>query len=98
MSYTEEAAILAGGGQAGAPVRLPALDEYTKFCGFMPKGARTSRPDSPTGSRILGPAHALLSAHPSTMGGAIGVPGAKAYHAARMRVAQESSLRGGITV
>ena len=98
VSYTEEAAILAGGGQAGAPVRLPALDEFNKFGGFMPKGARTSRPDSPTGSSILDPAHALLSAHLSTTGGAVGVPGAKAYHAARSRVAQESSLRGGITV
>ena len=58
----EAAAIAAGGAMAGAPVRLPALDEYTK----------SGRPGSNGG--MLEPAHALLGSYPATVGGGVGLP------------------------
>lgn len=71
MEEAEGAAMEAGGGQGGAPVRLPALDEYARFKG------RASRPETPSGG-ILGPAHALLDSHPSTLGGGVGLGTASA--------------------
>ena len=63
----ENAAIQAGGAIVGAPVRLPALDEYAKF-----QQQRGARPATGEGG-VLQPAHELLGAYPATVGGGVGL-------------------------
>jgi hypothetical protein len=56
-------ATAAGATPSGVPVRLPDIEEVKR------------RPDSPSNAGVLGPAHALLNAHPSTaLGGGVGLP------------------------
>jgi len=65
----------AGSAQAGAPVRLPALDEFSRY-------NSGPRPGSPRTAGILGPAHSLIGTHSASVGGGVGLPSQKAYHAA----------------
>ena len=68
----ENAAANAGGpaDKAVVPVRLPDIDEYRR--------KRGSRPESPlTNGGLLGPAHQLLSEHPTSVGGGVGLPGGR---------------------
>lgn len=62
----ENTAIAAGASPQSIPVRLPDIDEVKRRGGH-------SRPDSPSSSGILSPAHHLLSQHPQTMGNAVGM-------------------------
>ena len=78
----------AGGPTAAAPVRLPDIDEFSRR-----KKGSTSRPDSPLSSGgVLAPAHALLSAHPATVGGGVGLPGKHGGHGRATRVAADNDL------
>lgn len=88
----------AGGPSAAAPVRLPDIDEFNqrrkKGHGGGSGSRASSRPDSPlaSGSGLLAPAHALLSAHPATVGGAVGLPGKHGGHGRATRVAADNDL------
>ena len=79
----EAAAAEQGAALAGAPVRLPALEELRHFQKPNPLlGNPASRPGTGN-SGILQPAHALLAAHPPTTGGSVGLPATTRAYAGR---------------
>lgn len=85
----ENAAIQAGGALAGAPVRLPALDEYNRYT-----NARGSRPATGEAG-MLQPAHELIGSYPPTTGGGVGLAATHRAYAGHHRPSMAYAGQGG---